>query len=160
MEPSGGPCVAGVCCCLALAPTFAPTTWLQVLAAFTRPQAAIRWALGVVAACLDAPWPPQLLSHEMGECTDPRVCPELSSCASASSHKAHTGSCCPYLHLLPCLSHHCVLTCLRRRGGGHAHAWGGFCCSGHTHRCRCASGPAGWLRLAPEPELFALLELP
>lgn len=47
-------------------PQLPPATWPQVLAAFTRPQAAIRWSLNVIQACLEADWPGALLLHELG----------------------------------------------------------------------------------------------
>ncbi len=38
-----------------------------VLVAFPRPAQAMRWALALVDACLNADWPSELLEHELGE---------------------------------------------------------------------------------------------
>jgi hypothetical protein len=38
-----------------------------LLTAFPAPALALRWALSAVRACLNAPWDPKLLEHELGE---------------------------------------------------------------------------------------------
>lgn len=39
----------------------------MLLAAFTRPSSALRWAVQTVNDCLHADWPPELLRSELGE---------------------------------------------------------------------------------------------